>query len=260
LKGTLSVSNLSVSYFGKEVLKNVTFSVGKGKLIGIVGPNGAGKSTLIKAILNLVRPSSGTILFDEKPMESIKKATSYIEQMAEHDLSFPIRVKDVVMLGAFPNMGLFRCPNKIHKNQVLDALQEVDMYNFAKSQIGELSGGQLQRVFLARVLMQDAQIIFLDEPFKGIDTDNEQKIIKILKRLREKGKTIIMIYHDLNNVADYFDEIIILNKEVVAYGDVKTTFTKENITKAYTGSLQAFEAFAPQVASCVDVFNEEVSA
>ena len=201
----------------------------------------------MKAILNLIDRNSGTIIFDEKSMESIKKKTSYIEQMTTYDLNFPIIVKDVVMLGAFPRIGLFKYPNKKHKNQALEVLKEVDLHNFAESQIGELSGGQLQRVFLARVLMQDAEIIFLDEPFKGIDADNERKIIKILKKMKEKGKTIIMVYHDLSKVNDYFDEIIILNKEIIAYGDVKTTFTKENITKAYAGSFTS-------------IFNEEVSS
>jgi len=236
LKELLSVSDLSVSYSGKEVLENVSFSVSKGKLIGIIGPNGAGKSTLIKAILKLVQPSSGTIAFDGKSMENIKKATSYVKQRVDNDLSFPIQVKDVVMLGLFPEIGLFRYPGKVHKKQVLDALQEVEMSDYAKSQIGELSGGQLQRVFLARVLAQNAQLIFLDEPFSGIDADSEQKIMKILRKLRDDGKTIIMVYHDLINVTEYFDEVIILNKEVIAYGDTKTAFTKENIAKAYTGS------------------------
>ena len=219
------------------MLENISFSVSKGKLIGIIGPNGAGKSTLIKAILNLVRPSSGTACFDGKPLDSIKKVTSYVKQRIDNDLNFPIQVKDVVMLGLFPKIGLFKFPNKRHKMQVLNALKEVEMENYAKSQIGELSGGQLQRVFLARVLVQDAQIIFLDEPFAGIDADSEQKIMNILRKLRDDGKTIVMIYHDLNNAADYFDEMIILNKDVVACGDTKTVFTKENIAKAYTGSL-----------------------
>ena len=228
---------MSVSYSGKEVLENISFSVSKGKLIGIIGPNGAGKSTLIKAILNLVRSSSGSVIFDEKPMDSMKKTTSYVKQRVDNDLSFPIQVKDVVILGVFPKIGLFRYPGKVHRKQVLDALQEVEMAAYAKSQIGELSGGQLQRVFLARVLAQDAQIIFLDEPFAGIDADSEQKIMKILRKLRDDGKTIIMVYHDLNNVADYFDEVIILNKKVISYGETRTAFTKENIAKAYTGSL-----------------------
>ena len=231
------MSNLSVSYSGKEVLKDITFSVSKGKLIGIVGPNGAGKSTLIKAILNLVRTSYGSVNFGTKSIDNIKKLTAYVKQKADHDLSFPIQVKDVVMLGLFPKIGLFRYPNKEHKKQVLDALEKVEMTHYAKTQIGELSGGQLQRVFLARVLVQDAELIFLDEPFTGIDIDSEQKIMKILRELRDKGKTIVMVYHNLSNVAEYFDELVILNKEVVAYGNTKSVFNKENISKAYTGYL-----------------------
>jgi len=237
LNGALQVRNLSVNYSYKEVLRNVSFSVSKGKLIGIVGPNGAGKSTLIKAILNLLKPSSGDVVFDDKSIEEICKSISYVKQKVDHDLSFPIRVREVVLLGTFPKIKLFRYPGKAQRRLVDKALKEVDMLDFAKSQIGELSGGQLQRVFLARVLVQDAQLIFLDEPFAGIDANSEQKIIKILKKMRDEGKTIIMVYHDLGNVLEYFDEIIILNKEVVAFGDTKTTFTKENIDKAYGTSL-----------------------
>lgn len=224
---------MSVSYFGREALDSIEFCTGRSRLVGVIGPNGAGKSTLIKAVLGLIRPSSGVVVFDGSPLENMKKEIAYVKQRSDNDLSFPIQVKDVVMLGAFPRLGLFKYPSKKHKQQVLDALKEVEMLSFAETQIGELSGGQLQRVFLARVLMQDAKLIFLDEPFSGIDADSEQKIIKILKRLSNDGKTIIMVYHDLSNVNDYFDEIIIINKKVIAYGDTKTAFTKENIAKAY---------------------------
>ena len=197
-------------------------------------------------MLKLVDSYQGMVTFDGDPLDNIKKEISYVKQRMDNDLSFPIQVKDVVMLGLFPKIGLFKYPGKIHKKQVMAALEEVEMEAYAKTQIGELSGGQLQRVFLARVLAQDAKIIFLDEPFTGIDADSEQKIMKILRNLRDKGKTIVMIYHDLNNVANYFDEIIILNKEVIAYGDTSHAFTEENIAKAYTGSfLKVFNKGGP---------------
>lgn len=231
----LSVNGLSVSYYAKEALHSISFCVEEGKLIGIVGPNGAGKSTLVKAILGLIRPSSGGATFGGVPLSS--RAVAYVKQRSDNDLTFPIRVIDVVIMGSFASLRLFRRPSKAHRKQALEALREVDMLDFAKAQIGELSGGQLQRVFLARVLMQDAQIIFLDEPFSGIDIDSEQKIIKILKKLRDDGKTIVMVYHDLSNVTNYFDKVIILNKEVIAFGDTENVFTKENIALAYKSSL-----------------------
>ncbi|MCL2354076.1 MAG: metal ABC transporter ATP-binding protein [Defluviitaleaceae bacterium] len=247
----LSVDNLNVSYGGKDVLKDISFSAGRGKLIGIIGPNGAGKSTLIKAMLNLVKTSSGKVTFDGQPIDSLKKVTAYVKQRMDNDLSFPIQVRDVVMLGLFPQMGLFRFPTKEHKQKVINALEQAGLACFEKRQIGELSGGQLQRVFLARVLAQDAQIIFLDEPFVGVDATSEQIIMDTLRRLRDSGKTIIMVYHDLANVADYFDEVIVLNKEIIAYGDTQSTFTRENICRAYTSSL--LNIFAEEVCNgCPD--------
>lgn len=247
----LSVDNLSVSYGGKDVLNDVSFSVGRGKLIGIIGPNGAGKSTLIKAMLNLVKTSSGKVAFEGQSIDSLKKVTAYVKQRMDNDLSFPIQVRDVVMLGLFPQIGLFRFPKKEHKQKVINALEQAGLACFEKRQIGELSGGQLQRVFLARVLAQDAQIIFLDEPFVGVDATSEQIIMDTLRLLRDSGKTIIMVYHDLANVADYFDEVIILNKEIIAYGDTASTFTKENICRAYTSSL--LNIFAEEVCNgCPD--------
>jgi len=231
----LNVSNLNISYSEKKVLSDISFSVSSSKLIGIIGPNGAGKSTLIKAMLGLVRPSCGTVTFNGLCMHSLAKTTSYIKQRMDNDLDFPIQVKDVVMLGLYPKIGLFKYPKKAHKMKITQALKEVGMQDYARAQIGELSGGQLQRVLLARVLAQDAKLIFLDEPFAGIDAQSEHSIMQILRKLRDAGKAIIMVYHNLDNVADYFDEIVILNKEIIAYGDAQMVFTKENINKAYIG-------------------------
>lgn len=239
-KNTLSVDNLSVSYLGNEALNNVTFNVNAGKLIGIIGPNGAGKSTLIKSILGLIKPLSGEIYFNNNSISSIRKQISYVKQRLDYDLSFPIQVKDLVMFGIYPALGVFRYPNRDHRNMVLETLRLVEMEAYYKKQIGELSGGQLQRVLISRVLLQDAELIFLDEPLVGIDLDSEQKILKILKRMRDQGKTIVMVHHDLEKVVDYFDEIIILNKIVVAYGNVNKVFTKKNIADAYKGAFFDF--------------------
>lgn len=237
---SLCINNLTVKYALNTALNGVTFSVSTGKLIGIIGPNGAGKSTLIKAMLGLVHSSHKGIIFNSKPINTFKKQISYVKQRQDHDITFPIQVKDVVMLGIYPKLGFLKYPSKLHKSQVLDALKQVNMQDFYKKQIGELSGGQLQRVFLARVIVQGASLIFLDEPFVGIDAYSEQTIMQVIKRMRNQGNTIIIVYHDLHKVTEYFDQVIILNKELIACGDTTTTFTKQNIAKAYKSSLLDF--------------------
>lgn len=233
----LIVSNLSAKYYSNTVLENVSFSVPTGKLIGIIGPNGAGKSTLLKAILGLINSSYSSITFKDKDIKTIKKDIAYVKQRADYDLNFPIQVIDLVLLGVYPKLSLFKQPNKNHKEKALQALKQLDMDLFYKKQISELSGGQLQRVFLARVLVQDADLIFLDEPFTGIDAYSEEKIIHILKKERDKGKTIIMVYHDLSKVKEYFNHIILVNKNVIANGETESTFTKENLRETYKSSL-----------------------
>ena len=223
---TVKVSDLNVNYLGIPVLSNVDFKIPKGKMIGIIGPNGAGKSTLIKAMLGLIK-SSGVVLIGNKHPNELPKKLAYMQQGSDYDLSFPILVKDVVMLGLYPSIGILKRPNKKHRLLVEDALKAVDMKEFSNRQIAELSGGQWQRVLIARILVQDADVIFLDEPFTGVDVDSEAKIIDILRQLKEQGKTIFMIYHDLNKVKDYFDEVILLNKSVIASGKPDTVLTSE---------------------------------
>jgi len=236
MNGKIVVSDLTVTYVGHPVLERATFVAGLGKMIGIIGPNGAGKSTLLKSILGLIKSSSGEVLIAGKPVGEMREKIAYVKQKNDHDLTFPISVKDVVMLGMFPNLGLFKRPKKEHRALVHAALEKVGMEKFSTKQIGELSGGQLQRVFLARVLAQDADVIFLDEPFTGVDAKSEQQIMKVLREQRAMGKTIFMVHHDLSKVVDYFDELVIVNKEIVAFGDVADTFTEEHIDKAFHGS------------------------
>lgn len=232
MQDTINVSNLSANYHGIPVLKHVDFEVSKGKMIGIIGPNGAGKSTLIKAMLGLIK-SSGEVLIGGKHPSKLSKQLAYLKQGSDYDLTFPILVKDVVMLGLYPSIGLLKRPSKKHKLLVENALGRVEMQDFANRQIAELSGGQWQRVLIARILVQDADVLFLDEPFTGIDVDSEAKIAGILQELRDAGKTILMIYHDLDSVVNYFDEIILVNKTVVAYGTTAQVFTDENLKNTY---------------------------
>lgn len=233
MSGEISVNNLNVSYADKEVIKNVSFSFQTGKLIGIIGPNGAGKSTMIKAALGLISKKSGTITFEGKSLEAVRKKIAYVPQRSNIDWDFPIIVQDTVLLGTYPKLGVFHRPAKKEKLWAKECLEKVGMADFAKRQIGELSGGQQQRVFLARALAQEAEYFFLDEPFVGIDVSSEKVIIDILKELKEAGKTIFVVHHDLGKVEAYFDDLILLNGELVGAGPVREVFCNEKIQQAY---------------------------
>lgn len=205
----------------------------RGKLTAILGPNGAGKSTLLKAMLNLIPISSGKISFFGKPYKEFRKDISYVPQSESVDWDFPTDVLDVVMMGTYGKLGWIKRAGKKERELSLEALKKLGMEEFVDRQISDLSGGQQQRVFLARALVQDSEIYFLDEPLKGVDAKTEKEIMKILKELRDSGKTIIVVHHDLRTVEEYFDDVVLLNKLVVASGSVREVFTEENINKAY---------------------------
>lgn len=233
----IRVNHLSVAYQGKKAIENVTLSIKPGAITGIIGPNGAGKSTLLKGMIGLVKPVEGTSLIGDVNIREARKHIAYVEQRSAIDLSFPITVEEVVLLGTYPKLGILRRPKKAHKAKVLECLKLVKMDAFRKRQIGELSGGQLQRVFIARALAQDAAIIFLDEPFVGIDMTSEKVIIDLLKELKSIGKMIVIVHHDLHKVTEYFDELIIMNKQLVSYGPVNKAFTTANIQQAYGNTM-----------------------
>jgi ABC-type Mn2+/Zn2+ transport system ATPase subunit len=229
----ISVKNLNVSYYGNDAIQNVSFSISPGKLVGIIGPNGAGKSTLLKALLELIPRDKGEIKINGKRMNQVRKKVAYVPQRTNIDWDFPITVLDTVLLGTYPNLGLFKRPKKKEKAFAFECLQKVRMEDYTNRQIGELSGGQQQRVFMARALAQQADIFFLDEPFVGIDVSSEETIISILKELRDHGHTILVVHHDLSKAKDYFDEVILLNKELVGVGEVDKIFRSEVLSKAY---------------------------
>lgn len=229
----IDVENLTISYNGIEVIKDVSFSFETGKLIGILGPNGAGKSTLVKAMLGLIPKDQGSVSIANDPLKSIRKKIAYVPQRSRIDWDFPIIVKDTVLLGTFPSLSLFRRPRKEHKEWALECLSKVGMEAFKSKQIGELSGGQQQRIFLARALAQKAEYFFLDEPFVGVDVSSEEMIIQILKSLRDEGKTIFVVHHDLSKVESYFDEIILINKQLIESGPVDRVFKPEIMNQAY---------------------------
>lgn len=234
MNNVVEVQNLNVSYFGNKALRNISFSFETGKLIGIIGPNGAGKSTLMKAMLHLIPRESGTIHIGGKPIKQIRHKIAYVPQRSNIDWDFPITVRDTVLLGTYPNLKLFRRPRKADKEWAYHCLEKVGMEEFSKRQISELSGGQQQRVFLARALAQKADFFFLDEPFVGIDVASEKMIIEILKGLRDQGKTVMVVHHDLSKVEAYFDELILINKEIIESGSVQHVIQPEAMTKAYS--------------------------
>ncbi|MDQ0363319.1 metal ABC transporter ATP-binding protein [Breznakia pachnodae] len=233
----IRIKDMSISYRDKLALDNVSLEIRDGKITGIIGPNGAGKSTFIKGVLGLVESTTNNIMFDNDKIDQIRKEIAYVEQRNQIDLTFPIKVKDVVLLGTYPRLGLFHSPKSKEYEEVKNCLKLVKMEEYADQQIAELSGGQLQRVFIARALAQDATIIFLDEPFVGIDMVSEKVIINILKKLKDNGKTIVVVHHDLHKVTEYFDDLIILNTKLVDYGSVESIFTTERIQAAYGDSM-----------------------
>jgi len=233
----ISVKGLSVSYERKRVLANIFLELKAGRVVGVVGPNGAGKSTLFKAILGLIEPNTGLMKIRGKDPDKVRKEVAYVPQKNDVDWSFPATVMDIVLMGRYPFKGVFQRLSKEDKDIAMEALKEVGMEGFKDSQIGELSGGQQQRVFLGRALCQNAQVFFLDEPFVGVDILTEEKIISILKKLASQGKTLLVVHHDLGSVRDYFDDVILLNQRLIAYGPTETTFNDENIKRTYGGQL-----------------------
>lgn len=235
-KSIIDVKDLTVTYDVKPVLWDIDLSFEQGKLTGIVGPNGAGKSTLIKAILDIVKPVSGEVsinLDSDLTLKEKYKKIAYVPQSGSVDWDFPATVYDVVLMGRYGHIGWFKRPRAEDTKIAHNMIEKVGMKDFTKRQIAQLSGGQQQRVFLARALAQEADIYILDEPLKGIDAQTEAILITLLKNLKEQGKSIIVIHHNLDTVEDYFDNIVIINKHIIASGPVSEVFTKENLNKAY---------------------------
>lgn len=237
----VSVQQLHVSYYGKEAISDINFSFDEGKLVGIIGPNGAGKSTLMKAILGLIPNDRGEVKIFGQGVKDVRKRIAYVPQRSNIDWDFPITVLDTVLIGTYPNVGIFRRPKKADRAWAYECLQKVGMEKFSKRQIGELSGGQQQRVFLARALAQKADLFFLDEPFVGIDVASEEVIIRILKELRDEGKTVFVVHHDLTKVEDYFNDLILVNKKLIDYGPVKQVIKPEVMKRAYQIQFPLFE-------------------
>ncbi len=231
----IEVRDLTVAYREHPVLWDIDLVVPPGVLMAVVGPNGAGKTTLIKAILGLVRPAAGDVLIHGRPYGEQRRLVGYVPQRGSVDWDFPTSVLDVVTMGLYGRLGWFRRPGRDERRLALDALEQVSMADFADRQISQLSGGQQQRVFLARALVQDAQVYFMDEPFQGVDATTEKAIVALLRDLRARGRTVLVVHHDLQTVREYFDEVLLLNVRRVASGPVPQVFTEDNLRLTYGG-------------------------
>ncbi|GFZ83485.1 manganese transport system ATP-binding protein MntB [Compostibacillus humi] len=234
----LIAENVSASYRKNTVLHNVNFKVNQGTLTGIIGPNGAGKSTLIKTLLDLHPRLSGSVTFFQQPFKKAKKRIGYVPQRGSVDWDFPTNALDVVTMGLYGEIGWFKFPSRKHKEKAYEALKKVGMADYADRQISQLSGGQQQRIFLARALVQNADLYFMDEPLAGVDAQTERAIMFILQELKRNGKTVMVVHHDLQTVADYFDHVLLLNRTVIGHGKTEEIFTKENIGKTYGGNMR----------------------
>lgn len=232
-KYAIEVNDLTVAYDYKPVLWDIDLKIPEGVMMAIVGPNGAGKSTLIKAILGIVKPVAGSVLVFGKTYKKNRKLVAYVPQKGSVDWDFPTTALDVVMMGTYGRLGWIKRPGINERKSALEALEKVDMLAFKDRQISQLSGGQQQRVFLARALVQNAEIYIMDEPFQGVDATTEIAIINILKELRKAGKTLIVVHHDLQTVPEYFDWVTFLNIEKIATGPIQETFNDDNLTRTY---------------------------
>jgi manganese/zinc/iron transport system ATP- binding protein len=242
MTNAIDITDLTIAYKDKPVLWDVDMSVPSGILMAIVGPNGAGKTTMIKSILGLIKPAAGQVLVYGKSYPEQRHLVGYVPQRGSVDWDFPTSVLDVVMMGRYSTLGWVKRPGTAEKNAAMDALDKVGMVHYADRQISQLSGGQQQRVFLARALVQDAQLYFMDEPFQGVDATTERAIVTLLQDLRSKGKTVVCVHHDLQTVPEYFDWVMMLNVRRIACGPVDEVFNEQNLRTAYGGKVAFLSA------------------
>lgn len=245
---TIDVNHLTVCYDRNPAVWEADLAVPEGSMTGIIGPNGAGKSTFIKAILGLVPAASGSVQFFGQPYNQVRQRIAYVPQRESVDWDYPISAREVVAMGLYREMGLFRRVGKAQRIKADEALDRVGMLEHAEARIGALSGGQQQRVFLARSIVQNADLYVMDEPFAGIDATTEKVILDLMKDLQANGATLVCVHHDLPTVADYFDHLALLNLRVVASGKTAEVFTKETLTQCYGGRLELLSKLTDSLA------------
>jgi manganese/zinc/iron transport system ATP- binding protein len=247
----LQINSLNVSYHSKLVLWDVGVSIQPGRTTAIVGPNGAGKSTLLKAALGLIPASSGDISFYGGPLRKCRSRVAYVPQRESVDWDFPVNARDVVAMGLYRRIGWCLPVRSIHRRMADEALADVGMADFACRQISQLSGGQQQRVFLARALAQKADLYLMDEPFASVDAATEQAILAVLERIKNAGGTVVCVHHDLETVAQYFDDAVLLNMRIVAQGSVIDVMTPENLRKTYGARLALVDELETNLSSSI---------
>jgi manganese/zinc/iron transport system ATP- binding protein len=240
----LEYHDLTVAYHTRPVLWDVDLSIPEGKLVAIVGPNGAGKSTLMKAALDLLPLASGYVRVFGRAYDEVRGRVAYVPQRESVDWDFPATVLDVVLMGRYGRLGWFRRPGDDDRRAAMEALAKVGMAEYASRQISRLSGGQQQRTFLARALVQDADLYLMDEPFAGVDAVTERAIIGLLRQLQEDGRTVVCVHHDLQTVPEYFDWVALLNMRLVAAGPVEEVYVADNLHRTYGGRLSILEQAA----------------
>lgn len=233
----ISVSNLCVDYHGVVAVHDATLHLDAGTICALVGMNGAGKSTLFKALMGFVRPSAGSIAIDGQPLRQARRAraVAYVPQTESVDWNFPVNVYEVVMMGRYGAMNLLRIPRPADREAVQEALERVDLWPLRHRQIGALSGGQRKRAFLARALAQGASVMLLDEPFNGVDIRTEKLMIELFQQFRREGRTLMISTHDLSHVTGFCDQVVLINKTVLAYGETSSVFTSENLALTFGG-------------------------
>jgi manganese/iron transport system ATP-binding protein len=237
---TLTVSHLSVNYRSVQALRNISFTIPSGKLVGIFGPNGAGKSTLIRAMLGLIPSTTGATLYQGRPLTQQLERIAYVPQRSQIDWSFPATVWDVVLMGRVRKAGYLQRFSAASRRKAAEALERVGMADYRDRPIGQLSGGQQQRIFLARSLAQEADLLFFDEPFVGVDQKTEDVLFQIFHELAHQGKTVMVVNHDLGESIQQFDQLLLLNRELIASGSRQQVLTVENMTRAYGGHVSFF--------------------
>ncbi|GJQ30573.1 MAG: manganese ABC transporter ATP-binding protein [Phycisphaerae bacterium] len=243
----IEVHDLTVAYHKRPVLWDVDVEIPAGRLVAVVGPNGAGKSTLLKAVLGLVPLASGYVRVFGNDLRAQRSQVAYVPQRESVDWDFPVSVLDVVTMGRYGRLGWLRPPRRADFEAARTALDQVGMGSFADRQISQLSGGQQQRVFIARALVQEAALYLMDEPFAGVDAATEQAIVLLLRAMRNQGRTVVAVHHDLQTVPEYFDFVVMLNLRLVAAGDVASVFTHENLQKTYGGRLTLLDEAAEAI-------------
>lgn len=236
---SIDIENVTVAYHGKVALHSASLQLNEGTICGLVGMNGAGKSTLFKALMGFVKPVTGHILINGLPIRRVQKNSmvAYVPQSEEVDWDFPVSVYDVVMMGRYGYMNVLRIPRSRDKQTVRESLERVELWELRDRQIGELSGGQKKRAFFARALAQQSRVLLLDEPFAGVDIKTEKMMIDLLIELRQSGHTILISTHDLASITTFCDQVVLINRSILAYGNTSEVFTEENLSRTFGGSI-----------------------